>query len=172
MNSVFFAAIGLFFVANMASSLDSLVFEGYEAHPLLVTKPLSDRPVRHVRGDVVKSNPQLSSDAEFIRAIAASGSQGRLDGEGVHSALYALYVAERETGLYGLEAASAADADSLEESLREVWSHNESIGRARVHRRGLILIVVWNDGVSREIWDAINASVTKRLNDAVDNEDQ
>ena len=172
MNSLFFAVIGLFFGANIAHGLDSLVFEGYEAHPLLVTKPLSDRPVRHVRGDVVKSNPQLSSDAEFIRAIAASGSQGKLDGEGINSALYALYVAERETGLYGLEAASAADADSLEETLREVWSHNESIGRARVHRRGLILIVVWNDGVAREVWDAINASVTRRLNEAIDNEDQ
>lgn len=146
-----------------ASGLAPLVLEGRELHPSLMTRLLADNTVRHVPRRVIQGNPQHSNDAEFIEAIARSGSQGNLSGEGIRSALYALYLGDRELGIYGLEAASAADADRREDALRKIWSHNESIDRARVHRGGLVLVVVWTDGVSPEVWEAVNAAVGDRL---------
>lgn len=157
------ASLGLLLAACSTSGLSPLVLEGRELHPSLTTRQLDDRPIRHVPRSVLRRNPQHSSDAEFVKAIAKSGSQGNLGGEGIRSALYALYVGDREVGLYGLEAASAADADRLEDALREIWSHNVSIDRARVHRGGLVLVVVWTDGVSPEVWEAVNAAVVQRL---------
>lgn len=144
------------------SWLTRLVLEGHDLHPSLATPRLDDK-ARHVPRGVLHSNPELSSDCEFVNAIARSGSQGNLSGEGIRSALYALYFAEKEVGLYGLEAATEVDANRLEAALRKIWSHNESIDRAQVHRKGLVLVVVWNDGISSESWDAVNVAVEARL---------
>lgn len=157
------ASLGLLLATGSTNGLSPLVLEGRELHPSLTTRKLDDHPIRHVPRSVLRENPQHSTDAEFVRAIASSGSQGKLSGEGIRSALYALYVGEAEVGFYGLEAASAADADRLEDALREIWSHNVSIDRARVHRGGSVLVVVWTDGVSPEIWKAVNAGVAQRL---------
>lgn len=153
----------LLLAACSTSGLAPLVLEGPELHASLTTHDLDDGPIRHVPRAVVGGNPYLSADAEFVEAIAHSGSQGRLDGEGVRSALYALYDGEADLGFYGLEAASEADADRLAAALRETWAHNVSIGRARVHRRDLVLVIVWHDGVSPECWDTVNAVVARRL---------
>jgi hypothetical protein len=155
--------LGLLLTACSTTGLSKLDIEGRELHPSLMTRRLGDKPIRHVPRGVLRGNPQLSTDPEFIQAIASSGSQGKLGGEGIRSALYALYLGDREVGFYGLEAASAEDADRLEDALREIWSHNVSIERARVHRGGLVLVVVWTDGVSPEIWEAVNAGVVERL---------
>jgi hypothetical protein len=77
--------------------------------------------------------------------------------------LYSIYKAENELGFYGFEAASAADADQREGTLREIWAKNVRLDRARVHREGLVLVVVWTDGVSPECWEAVNATVFERL---------
>jgi hypothetical protein len=77
--------------------------------------------------------------------------------------LYALYVGESELGFYGFEAASGADADQREDALREIWAKNVGVDRAHVHRKGLVLVVVWTDVVSPECWEAVNASVVERL---------
>ena len=145
------------------NGLTRLVLEGRELHPSLVTRRVDDKTIRHVRSSVIQRNPQHSTDVEFIEAIARSGSQGKLRGEGIRSALYALYLGDRELGFYGLEAASAAEANRLEDVLRKTWAHNESIDRARVHRGGSVLVVVWTDGVSPEVWEAVNAAVVDRL---------
>jgi hypothetical protein len=113
--------------------------------------------------DVIEGNPYLSDDSEFVEAIARSGSQGQLGGKGISFALYALYDAECELGFYGLEAASQADADRLEDALRGVWAYNVDLGRAQVHRGELVLLVVWHDGVSLECWEAVNSGVAERL---------
>ena len=113
----------------------------------------------------VRDNPQLSTDAGFVAAITLRASQGELrSGEGVRAALLALYLGEKELlGFYGLEAASTADADRLESLLRGIWAYNESLHRARVHRGGKVLVVVWTDGVSTSCWEAVNAVVVERL---------
>ena len=153
-----------------ASGLVPLVMEGSELHPSLVTRAIDD--VRYLPRSVLHRNPQHSSDPEFVRAVARSGSQGNLDGEGLDSALYAFYAlyalyalspGEGEVGLYGLEAASTADADRREAAVRKIWAHNARLNRARVHRQGLILVVVWADGLSPEAWEAVNAALADRL---------
>ncbi len=146
-----------------SDGLDALVLEGHELHPTLATRELDERPLRHVPRDVIHSNPQHSTDPAFITAIARAGSQGKLESEGLRSALYALYVGEKELGFYGFETGTAADADWLEQSLRDIWSHNVSIERARIHRGGRVLIVIWHDGVSAESWDAVNQAVDGRI---------
>lgn len=160
-------AVGSAFTAEpshlAAYGLARLVLKGRDLHPSLITRRLDENTVRHVRRKVILGNPQHSTDAEFIEAIARSGSQGKLGGEGIRSALYALYFGDREIGFYGLEAASEADANRLEDVLRKTWAHNESIDRARVHRGGSLLVVVWTDGVSPEVWGAVNAAVVNRL---------
>ena len=153
----------LLIVAGCAqSALGPLDVEGPELHASLVTRSLEDTAKYHLV-PVLRENPQLSTDAEFVDVIARMASQGRLSGgEGVRAALYALYLGESELGLYGLEAASPADADRIEDVLRKIWSLNASLERTRVHRFGKVLVVVWNGGVP-SYWEAVNAEVVKRL---------
>jgi hypothetical protein len=153
--------LGLVSSACGVSELAPLVREGPEWHDSLVTRELSE--IRHVPGSVVRANPYLSAEPEFIKAIGRGSSQGRLEGRGVRLALYALYRAERDLGMYGLEAASEADADRLEDALRGVWAHNAGLGRARVHRGNKVLVVVWHDGVSPDCWEAVNSGIVERL---------
>lgn len=145
------------------SALESLVMEGYELHVSLRARSLDmvrDLPTR----TVPPYNPYLASDEEFIEDIARGGSQGRLGGAGMRSALYARYATGNdEVGCYGLEAKSAEDAEQREKAIREIWAYNASLERARVHRKNLVLIVVWHDGVSPECWDSVNMSLEERL---------
>ena len=145
------------------SALRPLLVDGQELHPSLVTRKLNDASRLHVPFAVLRDIPDFSTDAEFVDAIAHSASQGRLGGEGIRAALYALYLGESEVGLYGLEAASSADADRLEGVLRAIWAHNEGLERARVHREDKVLVVAWNNGVSPSCWEAVNAGVVERL---------
>lgn len=153
----------LLFAACTASELGPLLVDGHELHASLVTKELDDGPIRHVPRDVLRDNPYLSTDVEFIEAIAHSASQGQIGGEGIRAALYAVYLGERELGLYGLEASSTTDANRLERALHEIWAHNERLGRARIHHKGKVLVVLWNDGASSSCWEAANAWVVERL---------
>jgi len=148
--------------STRGSGLDPLVLEGHELHASLKTRELDDS-VRRVPRALTPGNPHVSTTAAFVEAIARSGSQGRLGGEGIRSALYALYREKSELGFYGLEAVSAADADRREEALRDIWSHNVHLNLAQVHRKGLVLVVVWTDGVSPECWEAVNARVVEHL---------
>ena len=143
------------------SALESLVLEGHELHASLKTGPIDDDSVRHVKR--APGNPHVSTNADFVTAIARGASQGSLGSEGIRSVLYALYREKNDLGFYGLEAVSAADADRWEEALRKRWSAMGSIGHAQIHREGLVMVVVWNDGVSPECWKAVNARVVERL---------
>ncbi|MEQ8330376.1 MAG: hypothetical protein RH859_07955 [Longimicrobiales bacterium] len=143
--------------------LQRLVLDGFELHASLVT-PSVDGVRRHPLPLALwRDNPQLSTDGRFVEAVARRGSQGRLDSTGMRAALYARYLGESDVGFYGLEAASAADADGRERLLREIWANNVRLDRARVHRQGRVLVVVWTDGVSVPTWDAVNAAVIERL---------
>jgi hypothetical protein len=144
------------------SGLGSLVLEGHELHASLKTRQIDDS-VRHVPRALIPENPHVSTDAAFVAVIARNGSQGSLGREGIRAALYALYRERNELGFYGLEAVSAAEADRWEEALRKIWAHNVRLGIAQVHRQGLVLVVVWTDGVSPECWKAVNASIVERL---------
>ena len=140
-----------------------MAVEGRELHASLRTPRLDsfrDLPT----GVAPPKNPQLSSDDKFVRAMAHNSSQGRLGREGIRAALYARYAAgEKEVGIYALEAESDAAADRREEALRAIWAYNARRDLARVHRKGLVLVVVWHTGVSSECWDAVNASIADRL---------
>jgi hypothetical protein len=142
------ASVGLLCAGCGTSGLNPLVLQGYELDPSLVTWKL-DVPHPHVPRAVLRDNPQVSTDAEFVEAIARAGSQGQVDGQGVRAALHALYLGESDLGFYGLEAASTEDADRLESLLRGIWARNVSLDRARVHRGGKLVVVVWSAGVSR-----------------------
>ena len=157
------ASVGLLFAGCGTSGLNPLVLAGHELHASLVTQQIDRVQRLHVPRAVLRDNPQLSTDAEFVEAIARGGSQGQLDGEGIRAALYALYRGESELGFYGLEAASTADADRRESLVRGIWAQNASLDRARVHRGGKVLVVVWTDGVSASCWEAVNAIVAERL---------
>ena len=138
------------------TGLGSLLLEGHEFHRLLKTRHIDDS-VRHVPRALIPENPHLSTNAPFVEAIARNASQESLDREGIRSALYALYHEKSELGFYGLEAVSATDADLWEEALRKAWANNARQGLAQVHRNGLLLTVVWTDGVSPECWEAVKA---------------
>jgi hypothetical protein len=155
-------ASALLLAGCKSSALSPLVVDGPKLHASLVTRKLEDAAKLSL-SRVLRDNPYLSTDTEFVDAIAQIASQGRLGGKGIRAALYALYLGESDVGLYGLEAASTADADRFEDALRGIWAYNERVGRARVHRNGKVLVVAWNNGVSPSCWDAVNASVVERL---------
>ncbi len=163
MKTLLAGALGLLLTACATSELDPLVLDGHELHASLVTRQLDDASIRHVPRAVLRDNPHLSTEAAFVKAIAHSGSQGELGGEGIRAALYALYLGENELGFYGLEAKSTADANRLEGVLRGIWAHNARMDRARVHRGDKALVVVWTDGVSPTCWEAVNEGVAERL---------
>lgn len=142
--------------------LRSLVAEGPELHPSLVTQKLEDAAILHL-SPVLRANPYLSTDAAFADTITRMSSQGRVSEGGVQAALYALYLGEGPLGLYGLETRTEADADRLEGTLREIWAHNGKLGLARVHRQGRFLVVAWHNRVSDPCWEAVNAEVVRRL---------
>ena len=145
----------------------TMVLEGRELLPSLRTRQ-ADEPVWHLRsGFVLPRNPCVSSvdfDAEFVEAISRSSSMGRIPREGVQSALYAAYGdKEKRVLLRGLEASSDLDATWREAALRAIWAVNERAGRVRIHRKRTLLVVVWHQGLSPESWEAVNASVAKRI---------
>jgi len=157
------AALLLALTGCTTSTLRSLAVDGRALHASLVTRTPEDAAQLHLK-PVLRSNPQLSTDSAFVDVITRMSSQGRLTSEqGVREALYAIHHADEDLGLYGLETASAADADRIEGVLRDIWSHNESLGRTRVHRAGRVFVVVWHNGVSSECWEAVNEQVVKRI---------
>lgn len=150
--------------SSAKSGLGSLLLEGDELHASLRTRQpesIRDLPTNAVLPGI----PHLSTDDAFVMAIARGASQGMLDRKGVRSALYARYAtAGNEVVIYGLEAISSADADQRENALREIWAFNASLDRAHVHRKDLVLVVIWHDGVSPECWASVKANVGERLN--------
>lgn len=145
------------------TALRPLVIDGQALHRSLVTRELKDASKLRL-APVLHGNPYLSTDAEFVEVLAQIASQGQFGGEGFRAALYALYRGESDVGLYGLETATNSYAELIEVALRGIWARNESLGRARVHRHGKVLVVVWHNGVSPSCWEAVNARVAERLN--------
>lgn len=162
MKVILAALICLVLPACATGERHPLVFEAHELHESLEALPVDDVPL-HVPRDVLADNPQLSSEPEFVAAVTRGSSQGRLQDEGIRTALYAVYRGDSVLGIYGLEARSAADAERLEGLLREIWTVNASLERARVHRGGQILAVVWNAPETPSCWEAVNAAVAQRL---------
>ncbi len=156
-------AIAVLLAGCATSALGPLVMDGQELHASLEIRRLNDASRLHVPRAVLRDIPYLSTDAHVVDVITGGASQGRLGGEGIRAALYAHYLGESELGFYGLEAASTADAERLEGSLRPIWAYSESLGRVRVHREGKVLVIVWHGGVSPSIWEAVNARILERL---------
>jgi hypothetical protein len=118
-------------------ALGPLVVDGQELHASLVTRKLKDAPKFHLAGGVLRDNPCLSTDADFVDIIARIASQDRLGGEEIRAALYALYLGESEVGVYGLEAASLRTPTGSKAFCAEsgrttrVWGARGSTAKAR-----------------------------------------
>lgn len=153
----------LVLVGCATGALAPLVMDGKELNVSLTTQELTDAAMFQVPREGLRDNPYVSTDAGFVAVIARNSSQGRLGSEGIRAALFAQYLGESWLGFYGLEAASIEDADRREVSSREIWAYGDGLGRARVHRAGKVLLVVWHGGVSPEVWGAVNTRLVKRL---------
>lgn len=157
--------LSLFVSAHSMSGggLASLALEGNDLHVSLRTPPLDsfrDLPL----GVTPQENPQSSGEDVFVRSIARSSSHGRLGPSGIRAALYARYAADKgEVGIYGLEMKSDPEADHREKALREIWAVNGRRDLVRIHRQGLVILVVWRSGVSSECWEAVNAGIVARI---------
>lgn len=147
--------------ACTTSRLCPLIVDGPELHPSLMPKQLGG--AKHGVPKGVRENPHVSTNVDVVESIARYASQGRIDGDGISAALYALYQCEQEVGFYALEANSTGVADRLEGRLRGIWAHNVSLGFARIHRVGRVLVVVWNDGASPACWKVVNDGIVDRL---------
>lgn len=144
------------------SGLDSLMLEGSELYASLRTRQIDDSD-QHMPRALVPGNPHVSTNAAFVAAVVRNASRSSLGTKGIHSALYALYREANDLGFCGLEAESAADADRWEDAVRKIWARNVLLGLAEVHRKGLVIVLVWTQGVSPECWEAANAKVVERL---------
>ena len=143
--------------------LERVLVQGPDLHPALETVSLPDGSSRLLPAEVQPTNPHLSTDLAFVDTVARYGSQGNLDGMGMGAALFGLYHDGAALGIYGLEALSAGDASYREALLRDIWAHNVRGDRARVHRGGEVLLVVFHDGVPAETWEAVNEELAERL---------
>lgn len=93
------AALGLLSAACAKNKLDALILDWQELHQSLGTRNLELVARLHVLRQLLPGDPHLASDRTFVDAIARSGSQGGLTGDGVRRALHALYKAEEELGI-------------------------------------------------------------------------
>ncbi|MCR9247647.1 MAG: hypothetical protein NXI31_21690 [bacterium] len=157
------ATLAFLFAGCVTRGLEPIVLEGPELHPSLVTRKLPDVLGLHVDRKVLRGNPTRSSAPDFVEHITRASSQGRLSNQGIREALYALYRAEKDVGFYGLETAAIEDADRLEGIVRDIWAMNASLDRAKVHRRGKVIVIVWTDGVAPDCWAAVNRCIAERL---------
>ena len=148
--------------STRGSGLDLLVLEGHELHASLKTCQIDDSD-QHMPRALIPKSPHVSTNTAFVAAVVRNASRSSLGTEGIRSALYALYREKNDLGFCGLEAVSAAEADRWEEAVRKIWAHNVRLGLAQVHRKGLVLVLVWTHGVSPECWEAANAKVVERL---------
>ncbi len=148
---------------SVGEALRALIFEGPELHESLRTREVS--LIKDLTTGIVSpENPHVSTEDDFVQSVSRGSSQGRLDRNGILAALYARYsTGENELGFYGLLAKSESEADDREESLREIWAHNGSHGRSRVHRNGLVLLVIWHDGLPMECWSSVNDNVIEKF---------
>ena len=142
--------------ADPSSGLSAISLSGHELYKHLITHPLTS--IRHLPENIdLQRNPSISLEPDFVRAVAGSSSQGRLQPDGIHAALYGFYKEGKvDLGIYGLEAKSPAAADKREKEIRKIWAYNAKVDRVRIHRNGLVLVVVWHDGVSDECWECVN----------------
>lgn len=156
--------LSLLFSACSTHKLDSIAVQGNELHASLVTQSLAGLanfwPPPEMTG-----NPFLSEDPAFVEAISKRATQGAGIGDvNLHSALYAVHSSDGKVlGIYGLHAATSADADRAERKLRDTWAYGASLDAVRVHRAGDVLVVVWTRSESVADWEAINESVVARL---------
>lgn len=149
------------------TTLESLIFKGSDLHPSLITQPIDKSSRFFPNGSLPPDNPHISHDAQFIEAVARRGSQARLGNEGVISALYAVYTGKKDLGIIGLEAMTITEAEQREKMLRKIWVKNIKLARAFVTRKNTTIILLWNDGVSEEVWEAVKTRVIKQLNTSV-----
>ncbi|MDX1678374.1 hypothetical protein [Arsukibacterium sp.] len=157
------ASVTLLLGACAGTKLDRLLFKGPELHPAL-SAPSQTKTPRHELAQIgVTQNPQHSTAPAFIKAVARLASRGQLTGQGIHSALYAHYYADHNLELYGFAAESGSDADRIEQALRLSWAEDISLERARVYRDDRLLLVIWTDGITAEVWQAVNSKVAERL---------
>ncbi len=145
------------------SELGAIALSGPELYKHLKTHPSTS--IRHLSKSInMRRNPSISLDSDFVTAVAGSSSQGRLKPGGIRAALYGYYKEGTvDLGIYGLEATSPAAADKREKEIRAIWAFNAKVDRVRIHRKGLILVVIWHDGVSDECWASVNESVVVGL---------
>jgi hypothetical protein len=64
------ASVGLLFAACGTSGLTPLILDGHELYTSRVTQPIDDIQRLHVPRAVLRGNPQFSTDAEFVEAVA------------------------------------------------------------------------------------------------------
>ena len=149
---------------SQALPLSAFAFDAAELHQSLEALPLDELPL-HVPRAVLFDNPQVSTERNFVYSVSRGSSQGRLEPEGIRSALYGVYGDEDGgmIGFYGLEAASLEVADEREDLLHQIWPVNVSAERARIHREGVLLFVVWNAPDTPACWEAVNAVLVERL---------
>ena len=144
-----------------APGLERVLLDASELHP-----SLSNRPIAKANHGVpfgVRSTPHLTTDPKGIDSIAGFSSQGQLDGDGLCAGLWTALQSDREVGYYGLQCTTDAHADEREARLREIWAFNVRQDRARVHRHGKTVLVVWHDGVTPACWRTVNDVLAARL---------
>ena len=148
-----------------SAGLSPLAFTGADLHPSLVALPVQELP-SHIPRSLLRTNPQLSTEADFVEAVARGGSQGgRFDSRGVRAALYAVYRDDDNitVGVYGMEAESEAEADRREDALRAIWAYNDRANRTRVHRGGNVVAVVFSHPATPAHWEAVNEAIAERI---------
>lgn len=154
----------------VGAALNSEVSEGPELHESLRTRRIgSIRDLPH--GLESPGNPYLSTDGEFVQAMArGGGSEGLAETGFVPRSSPVTLPVKASWGFTGLEAETGADAEEREQVLREIRACNGRLGRSRVHRRGRVLPVVRHDDVFPESRESVNAAEVEHLNAALHND--
>ena len=149
--------------ADDSGILRALMLSGHDLHPSIEMPDLES--IREVPiGIGFPPNPKVSKEPEFVEGVARGSSQGRLNRDGMRTALYARYVVDGlDIGIYALEARTGADADRREKQMREIWQVNAGVDRAMVARGGRVLVVAWHDAVPQECWDSAKTVLRERL---------
>ena len=117
----------------------------------------SPRPLDDTAPPFLTANPMTSADPAFVRPLFEGAFRGDADPSQAKEALFSLYEAPYEVGLFAFRMANAASAEQLQ-TLAE-----QNADAQFIRRSGPILALVWRDGPDGPCFQRLTAHVAEAM---------
>lgn len=115
------------------------------------------RPLDDTAPPFLSANPMVSGDPAFVQPLLEGAFRGDADASQVEEALFGVYEAPHEVGLFAFQAADAAGAEQLQALA------DRNADAQFIRRSGAVLALVWRDGPDDPCFQRLTAHVAGAL---------